>query len=182
MDDFIFSKKSENTVKNTNYDWKKIETFCKEQNNGSLNVKNVPADALDKLLGNFFKNVRKQNGGEYEPDSLSSFQRSFQGRLKELKLSFNILKRTKSFVVPEKYWPPKEKIHVKQGRGNKLNACRELTSEEEEKLFESDAFGCHNPGSAPAHIMVVLFTPLWIQSQGRKPENFRLGQFGAALN
>ena len=55
-------------------------------------MKNVPADALDKLLGNFFKDARKQNGGEYEPDSLSSFQRSIQRRLKELKLPFNILK------------------------------------------------------------------------------------------
>ena len=55
-------------------------------------MKNVPADVLDQLLGKFFKDVRKQNGGEYEPDSLSSFQRSIQRRLKELKLSFDILK------------------------------------------------------------------------------------------
>ena len=38
----------------------------------------------------------------------------------------------------------KRKNLVKQGRGNKPNACRVLTSEEEEKLFESGAFGCHN--------------------------------------
>ena len=50
-------------------------------------MKNVPADALDKLPGKFFKDVRK-----HERDSLSSFQRSIQRRLKELKLSFNILK------------------------------------------------------------------------------------------
>ena len=47
--------------------------------------------ALDKLLGKFFKDVRKQNGGEYEPDSISSFQKSIQRHLKELKLPFNIL-------------------------------------------------------------------------------------------
>ena len=34
---------------------------------------------------------------------------------------------------------------MKQERGNKPNACRELTTEEEEKLFESGEFGCHNP-------------------------------------
>ena len=58
----------------------------------NFNAKNVPTDALNKLLGKFFKDVRKQNGSEYEPDSLSSFQRSIQRRLKELKVSFNILK------------------------------------------------------------------------------------------
>jgi len=39
----------------------------------------------------------------------------------------------------------KRKNLVKQGQGNKPNACRELTMEEEEKLFESSEFGCHNP-------------------------------------
>ena len=39
----------------------------------------------------------------------------------------------------------KRKNIVKQGRGNKPNACRELTTEEEEKLFESGEFGCHSP-------------------------------------
>jgi len=34
---------------------------------------------------------------------------------------------------------------VNQGRGNKPNACRELTTEEGEKLFESGEFGCHYP-------------------------------------
>ena len=34
---------------------------------------------------------------------------------------------------------------VKQGRGNKPNASRELTDEEEAKLFETGEFGNHNP-------------------------------------
>ena len=41
-----------------------------------FNVMNIPAAALNKLLGKFFKDVRKQNGGEYEPRSVSSFQKS----------------------------------------------------------------------------------------------------------
>ena len=118
--------------------------FCKEQINGNFNAKNVPADALDKLLGKFFKDVRKQNGSEYEPDSLSSFQRSIQRRLRELKVSFNILK-DEEFCRSREVLAAKRKNIVKQGRGNKPNACRELTSEEEEKLFESGAFGYHNP-------------------------------------
>ena len=93
LDDFISSEKSENTVKKTYYERKKLKHFVRSRAMEAFsNLKNVPADALDKLLGNFFKEVRKQNGGEYEPGSLSSFQRSIQHRLKELKLSFNILK------------------------------------------------------------------------------------------
>ena len=33
-------------------------------------VTNISAAALDKLLGKFFKDVHKQNGGMYEPDSI----------------------------------------------------------------------------------------------------------------
>ena len=45
--------------------------------NGSFYVKSGPADALENLLGKFFKHVRKENVGEYEPDRLSSFQSIF---------------------------------------------------------------------------------------------------------
>ena len=51
----------------------------------------------------------------------------------------------------------KRKNIVKQGRGNKPNACRELTSEEEEKLLESSAFGCHNT-EAPQRTLCSFFS------------------------
>ena len=141
LDNFI---SSENTLKKTHYQWKKFEMFFKEQTNGNFNAKTVPADAIDKLLGKFFKHVRKQNGSKYVPDSLSSFQRSIQLCLKELKVSFNILK-DKEFWRSREVLAAKRKNLVKQGRGNKPNACRELTSEEEEKFFEIGTFGCRNP-------------------------------------
>ena len=53
--------------------------------------------------------------------------------------------KTKSFCNSREVLAAKRKNLVKQGRGNKPNACRKLTSEEKEKLFESGAFGCHNP-------------------------------------
>ena len=105
---------------------------------------NVPAATLSKLLGKFFKDVRKQNGGEYEQDSISSFQKSIQRHLKELKLPFNIL-QDEEFRRSREVLAAKRRNLVKQGRRNKPNGCRELTTEEEEKLFESGEFGCHNP-------------------------------------
>ena len=60
-----------------------------EEDNSSRELDNFIAaerssiPALDKLLGKFFKDVRKQNGSEYEPDSISSFQKSIQRHLKE---------------------------------------------------------------------------------------------------
>ena len=55
LDDFISSEKSENTVKKTNYEWKKFETFCKEHSNGSFNVKAYLLMLLTNCLENFLK-------------------------------------------------------------------------------------------------------------------------------
>jgi len=83
--------------------------------------------ALDKFLGKCFKDVRKKDGGEYEPDSLSSFHRSIQRRLKELKLQVNIL-QDKEFRRSREVLATKRASLVKQGQGNKPKACRELTN------------------------------------------------------
>ena len=133
-------------------------------------MKNVRADALDKLLGEFFKDVRKQNGGEYKPDSLSSFQRSIQRRLKELKLSFNILK-DEEFCRSREVLAAKRKNLVKQGRGNKPNTCHELTSEEEEKLFRAAPLVAIIPKSSSAHYGGSFHSTL-DSEPGKKAENF----------
>ena len=118
LDDFISAQRSANTVKKTNNEWKKFENFCKEETSGTFDVEHIPADALDKLLAKFFKDIRKQHGEEYEPDTLSGFKRSIQRRLKELKIPFNILQE-EAFRCSREVLATKRKNLVKQGRGNK---------------------------------------------------------------
>ena len=62
--------------------------------NGMKNekIESLPASKLDHLLSKFFLNARKKNGEEYEPATVSSFQRSIQRYLSEKKYPFNILK------------------------------------------------------------------------------------------
>ena len=81
LDNFIAAERSSNIVKKTTYEWKTFKAFC-ERVNGDFNVMNVHVATVDKLLGTFFKDVRKQNGGEYESDGISSFQKSVQRHLK----------------------------------------------------------------------------------------------------
>ena len=67
---------------------------CYNEANGMKNekIESLPASELDFLLWNFFLNARKKNGEEYEPATVSSFQRSIQRYLSEKKYPFNILK------------------------------------------------------------------------------------------
>ena len=46
-----------------------MNSFANSRSIEIFNVINVPAAPLDKFLGKFFKDVCKQNGGMYEPDS-----------------------------------------------------------------------------------------------------------------
>jgi len=54
---------------------------------------------------------------------------------------------------------------LKQGRGNKPDACRELTTEEEEKVFESGEFGCHNPEALQCTLWWFFFPSLWFPAK-----------------
>ena len=139
----------------------KIKAFCEQRVNGNFNVINIPAATLDKLLGKFFKDIRQQNGGEYESDRISSFQKSIQRHLKELKLPFNIL-QDEEFRRSREVLAARRKNLVKQGRENMPNACLELTTE----AVEERRIWLPQPRSTSAHIVVVRFPSLWFPGKG----------------
>ena len=62
-----------------------VRILWEEMTNGKFNIGKVPVPELDKFLCKFLKDVRKQNGGEYETDSLSSFHKSIQHHIREIK-------------------------------------------------------------------------------------------------
>ena len=54
--------------------WKIFAGAEIESRKESRAIENIPAKVLDLLLSKFFISVRKQNGTEYEPGTLSGFQ------------------------------------------------------------------------------------------------------------
>jgi len=106
-------------------------------------------------LFKFFISVRKQNGTEYEPGTLSGFQRSFQRHLHEKGSLFNILKDNE-FSKSREELAAKRKNLVRQGNGNCPNATRELTEAEEDALFENGQFGVQDPKSLQRALWWIL--------------------------
>ena len=148
--------KNRKTVKKTKPDWKRFDAYCQGKMSGCFDLTDIPAPDLDKLLCSFFKDLRKKDGSDYEPDRVSSFQKSIQLQITEQKLPFKILKDD-AFSRSRSVLAAKRKSLVKEGRGNKPNASRELTDEEEAKLFETGEFGNHNP-------LALQRTLLWFLS------------------
>ena len=141
---FVQEQKSENTVKKTSSDMKCFHRFLSEINKTNVQILDLPPEELDHLLGKFFKDVRKINGEEYEPSTMTGLQRSIQRFLSDSGSKMNILKDDE-FAFSRKVLEAKRKNLVVQGKGNRPNATRSLTEEEEEKLFQSGAFGAENP-------------------------------------
>ena len=121
IDNFIHGQKSKNTVKKNKLDWQRFDAYCQGKMMSCFDITNIPAPDLEKLLCSFFKDLTKNDGSDYEPDTVSSFQKSIQRHITEQKLPFNILKddvfsRSRSVFASER------KSLVTEGRGNKPNA------------------------------------------------------------
>ena len=67
--------------------WKR---FCLQENE-NRELSDIPEEELNLLLCKFFKSVKKLDGTEYEPGSLTSFQRSLQRSLNERGSNVNII-------------------------------------------------------------------------------------------
>ena len=77
-DNFIAENRNKNTTKKTQSDLNVFYRWAKTVNE-TRTIENIrPEQELDKVLAHFFLNVRKTNGDEYEPDTLTSMLRSFE--------------------------------------------------------------------------------------------------------
>ena len=75
--DFIAAERSSRTS------GKSFKGFFEQLIDGHFFAINIlAATALDKLFGKFSKDIDRQNGGEYEPHSISSFQKAYSNYLR----------------------------------------------------------------------------------------------------
>ena len=98
----INNQKSANTTKKTTTDMNTLSRYMKTIGM-SESVESLPASELDHLLCKFFMNIRKKDGEEYEPDTISGFQRSIQRYLSEKGSSVNISWRTRTLKSRGKF-------------------------------------------------------------------------------
>ena len=144
--DFINAQKASNTLAKTRSDVKKFEAFL-QQFHERRGISNLPLADLDTHLCNFFIQVKRNDGQDFEPDSLTGLQRSIQRHLGETDSKLNILK-DEEFRRSREVLAARRKQLVSLGKGNVLpNAATALTDADEEKLFQQGSFGMHNPVS-----------------------------------
>jgi hypothetical protein len=73
---FIDENKNVNTSKKTRADLNVFSRWCKEIGE-ERDLKDIPVPELNRILSHFSVKVGKADGNEYEPDTLTSYSRSF---------------------------------------------------------------------------------------------------------
>ncbi|KAL9978613.1 hypothetical protein ACROYT_G016149 [Oculina patagonica] len=119
--DFIEEQRPENTKNKTLYDinvWKRYLTSAGEERN----IENIE--------------IKKKDGGQYEPTSLTSFHRSLQRYLNDHGSTLNILKDKEFSLSRDALSSRKRQLLRDFGKGNRPQAARPLTDAEEDLMFE----------------------------------------------
>ena len=89
--------------------------------------------------------IKKKDGGAYEPATLQSFQRSLQRYLNDKNSKLNILKDREFVKSREVLLSKKKQLVFEEAKGNRSHTAKELSSAEEDLLFRSGEFGDENP-------------------------------------
>ena len=79
---FIEEDRNSNTTKKTKTDLNVWTRWCNSINE-KRQMEDIPPEELNSLLAHFFIKVRKLNGEEFEPGTLTSFQRSFDRDIRQ---------------------------------------------------------------------------------------------------
>ena len=137
-DSYILVQKSKQTVYKDTTDNNRFKEFCLSLGK-TREIENIPAEVLNQILCNFFMTVKRKDGKEYEPSSLSSFQSTFQRILIDKGSKMNI-KLDPQFEKSRKVLAARRKELTSMGYGNKPNAARNLEDEEIDVLYSKGYF------------------------------------------
>ncbi|VDI49717.1 Hypothetical predicted protein [Mytilus galloprovincialis] len=138
-DTFLQNNKNKNTTYKTNSDLKMFYDWCRSNGNLRL-VEDVPAEELDVLLSRFYIGVRRKDGEEYEPGTLTGVQNSIDRHLKDNKSMIDI-KKDKLFDHSRKILETKRKELKGQGKGNKKNRAEAVEPEDVKLLYNKQILG-----------------------------------------
>lgn len=137
---FIDEHKNINTKRKSESDLRKWQQWCAKYVE-KREMKDIPPIELNKLLSHFFITVRKNDGTHYEPDTLTSFQRSIDRHLtQDSQKTYSILK-DKVFTSSREALKAARKHLKSEGKGNKPNAADALEPEDVQQLWSSGTLG-----------------------------------------
>ncbi|XP_070567248.1 uncharacterized protein KIAA1958-like [Ptychodera flava] len=164
-------RENKNTVKNTSTAGTQFTEYVRFADPLETRpIEDMPANDLDDYLSSFFLSTRQKDGCEYEPDTLTDYQKGIDRYLQEKNYGLSI-SRDNEFKRSRNVLAAKRSALKKYGKGNKPYAAKALTEDEEKIIREKNIIGVHSP---KAHVYAV-----WLNNT--KLFGFRGGQENRSL-
>ncbi|XP_077990940.1 uncharacterized protein KIAA1958-like [Glandiceps talaboti] len=113
----------------------------------------IPPCDLDPLLSRFYLSIRKKNGEEYEPDSISSYQKSIDRYLRDYNYGLSII-RDEDFGKSREALAAKRKQLKASGKGNLPLKSNPITEDHEKILLEAGQLCVKSP--------TAILNSLWL--------------------
>ena len=134
---------NENTKKSTEQ-WKNVFVKWATERGKEKNLEAYECVDLDKTLSQFYAEVRKESGEDYEPNSLRVMQAAVERHFKSKLYPKSIIK-DREFLSSRKVLEGKARKLREGGRGKRASRSKSLTNKEEESLWKSGHLGSRNP-------------------------------------
>ena len=151
----IAKNTNQNTKHSTNTQLRHYQKWAEERG-FEPNIARVPKLKLDGILQQFYADLIKSDGKEYEPKSLKVMQAALDQHLREEGCSYSILKDPE-FSNSRKVLNGKTIMLQENGKRKRPREADALTENEEELLWNCWVLGTSNPISL--NYTVFLFQP-----------------------
>ena len=145
---------NKNTLKTT-ITWVNRFDNWRKARNIIYKLEDIPQQDLDGVLQQFFAEIRKKDGSEYEPESLRTMLSALDRFLRDQGKQCRILK-DEQFRNARKVLNGKAIELREKGMGKRKNKADALSDEEEEKLWDTGVLGGKNPKSLNYTVFYVL--------------------------
>ena len=146
---------NKNTTRSTNTWVRRFESWYLQQPRQQAKLEEIPVQELDRVLQEFYCHVRKQNGDEYEPDSLRTMLAALDRHLSGRGCSYSIIKE-REFKESRLVLNGKAIQLRENGKGKKSKKADPLTAEEEEILWNTGVLGGDNPKSLNHTVFYII--------------------------
>ena len=172
---FLTGQRNSNTERKTRSDLNVWQNWCRSVGE-TRPIEHVPPTELNKLLAHFFTKVKKRDGISYEPDSLTSLQRSLERHLRDnLGKQYSIL-RDREFALSREAIIAARKKLKKEGKGNMPRASEPLESEDFERLWERGALGDSDPETLQNSVWLMVCMHMGMRGRDEH-HKLRFGDF-----
>ena len=144
--EYNISMLNKNTVRGTNSAANKFEHYLQAKG-CQTSMLNLDLESLDSYIAGWILDLRKADGQEFEPSSLTSYLANlnryfnFKGKSKKI----DIIKDKRTFELTHQTIKNRKRDLKRQGKGNLPNKASGLENDDEEKLWSHGCLGDGDP-------------------------------------